>query len=74
MDLMCKSTLQISIIFTAFFAGYLTGVLGAGLPDAIGRKRATIYGFSFALTCEAVMLVVPNYYVRMFGFFGLGLA
>ena len=51
----------------------MIGAVTAGIPDKIGRKPSMMLAMFVDLTTETVMLWVPNYYVRMGGFFVLGL-
>ena len=72
MNLMCIPEFQIGLLVTFYFIGYAVGALAFALPDQIGRKRSCIYGFIMCLVSETTMLLVPNYYVRLIGFFCIG--
>ena len=74
MDLMCTSPIKIGLLVSAWYLGYMVGALAFALPDKIGRKRSVILGFGLSLLCETVVICVPHYYIRMAGFFGIGLS
>ena len=70
-----KRTIQhtwATLVVTFYFIGYAVGALAFALPDQIGRKRSCIYGFIICLVSETTMLLVPNYSVRLIGFFCIG--
>ena len=73
MGLVCQTGAAVGLMVTMYFAGYGIGALSGSWPDDIGRKKSTVYPLLLSLVCETTMLLVPNYYVRAAGFFGLGL-
>ena len=74
MELACTPEFKIGLLISAYYIGYGIGAFAYSLPDQIGRKKSCIYGLLLCLTCETTMLFFPNYYLRLIGFFGIGLS
>ena len=55
-----------------YFIGYLFGVYAYQIPDSLGRKKSTIGGFTLCMTVLTVIMLVPDYKVRLISFFFLG--
>ena len=73
MGLSCKTPIQIGYMATAYFIGYGFGGYAHAYPDSLGRRKSTIGGLVLALACMTVIMLVPDYKVRLAGFFLLGL-
>ena len=65
---------RIGLLISSYYIGYGIGAFAYDLPDRIGRKKSCIYGFLLCLLCETMILFNSNYYVRLVGFFGIGLS
>ena len=73
MNLVCRSPASIGLITTAYFIGYGFGGIVFYFPDKYGRRISSIGGLLLALLSMTLMLLLPNYYIRVAGFFFLGL-
>ena len=74
MDLLCMPATTIGFMITAYYIGFAVGGLFFAFPDKYGRKTSIIFGLSIALFGQVLMLLIPNYWVRMGGYFILGLS
>ena len=74
MNLVCITPVQIGYMASVYFLGYAFGGLAFTLPDQIGRKKSSLYGYVLALVGITAMIAIPDYYVRMASFFVLGVA
>jgi len=73
MGLMCTDRSYINAIVTGYVIAYgLAGLLLYELPDKWGRKRTIMFFGSIHTACQFLIIFVPNYYVRFFGFALMG--
>lgn len=73
MGLICTDRSYINAIVTGYFIAYgLAGLLLYELPDKWGRKRTIMIFGSIHTACQFLIIFVPNYYVRFFGFTLMG--
>ena len=71
---MCMPRTHINYMIQAtFMAAGLQGLLFFKIPDMWGNKKTMLVFHTVNLLAQFVILLVPNYHVRILAFFILGL-
>lgn len=74
MGLMCMSRTQINYMLNAtFLALVCQGILFARIPDRWGNRKTMLVFGSINLFAQFMCLLNPNYHIRIFAFFIIGL-
>ena len=73
MELVCKPYLEIVLMITAYYIGYVFGGLAYAMPDLYGRKKTLILSLLLSCFAQTCMILSHSLNVRSVMFFLMGL-
>ena len=74
MDLMCVSKSTVGLIITAYYIGFACGAVFYSCPEKYGRKWPMVWSTIVSLVAQTAIIFCSNFYVRMAGFYLMGLS